>query len=60
MRWIIVGTLTGILVGFCGGLGLGLSVNRPPVVEASATRLAPEMTLARFIQCSEVVPELTH
>ena len=54
MRWIIAAALTGILIGLCGGLGLGLSVGRD---EASAAPFAPEMSAARFIQCSEVDPE---
>ena len=57
MRWIIAAALTGILIGMCGGLGLGLSVGRAPVIEASATPFATEMSVERFMQCSEVAPE---
>jgi hypothetical protein len=57
MRWIIAATLTGILVGMCGGLGLGLSVGRTEIVEAGAAPLAPQMSVARFMQCSEVNPD---
>jgi hypothetical protein len=54
MRWIIAAGLAGLLIGFCGGVALGLSVGRSDSRAASAAPFAPEMSVARFIQCSAV------
>jgi ABC-type nitrate/sulfonate/bicarbonate transport system permease component len=42
MRWIIVAGLTGMLIGLCGGVTLGVSIGRSAIVEASAAPFAPE------------------
>jgi hypothetical protein len=57
MRWIIVAGLAGMFLGLCLGVALGLSVGRSAVAAANAAPFAPEMSVARFIQCSAVEPE---
>ena len=49
MRWIVM--VAGTLLGLAGGLALN---TRAIVVLDVAAPLAPEMTLQRFMQCSEV------
>ncbi len=57
MRWIIAAGLTGMMVGLGGGVALGLKGWPPAVVAANAAPFAPEMSVARFIQCSAVEAE---
>ncbi len=54
MRWII--PLSSLVVGLLVGLGVGVGVaptQRVVVRDSAPSTLAPEMSVARFLECSE-------
>jgi hypothetical protein len=55
-RWIVLAALASLLVGF----GVGVSFGARPVVivhDRDLPSLAPEMSAARFLTCTEVAAE---
>jgi hypothetical protein len=58
MRWAGLSLLVGLGVGLSVGLVLGLTLAPARVVTRSdeSAPLAPEMSVARFLACSEAAP----
>jgi hypothetical protein len=58
MRWTVLAALTSLLVGF--GVGFSLALARVIVIhdrDLAASPLAPNMSLGRFLACSEMGPD---
>jgi hypothetical protein len=57
MRWTVLVGLSAVCFGV--GFGVGFSLRaRPTVVAVSATPLAPEMSVSRFLTCSSAQPDI--
>jgi hypothetical protein len=55
MRWTLIACLNSLLVGFV--FGLAAAPSRVVMRSEFAAPLAPEMSVARFLHCSEAQPE---